>query len=438
MWALKRTSLNVLQEKRLQEMLRYAKTHSPWYKKQLQHIDADHFTLQQLHEIPIMTKRDLMDHWDDIVTDRSLKLEKAGPFLMEETGYDLYKGYHLFASGGSSGRRGMFVWSSLEIAVCLEGVYRYLYRDEFSKIAPKTAPSVVSVAAKKPVHLSETLFALPVLPSMRSLALSALDPIENLVKALNDFKPTYLNGYPSVLSRLALQAIKGRLTISPKRILVGAEPLLPALITNIQTAWPDVIIINQWGSTDAGSHAVACDKSHGLLHLLEDLVIVEAVDKHFHHIQPGTKSEQVLITNLYRKSMPVFRYVLDDRITPVAHFCPCGSKFKLIGSIDGRLEDNFVYGNVLICAEVFENEIMPEPGIDEYQIFQTKQGAKVWLVPNKGACIKTEQLTMRLKKALKSQGVPDPHISIQLVDHLERHPETGKLKRFRPLYTPRL
>ena len=431
--AMSRSQIEALQTSRLQEILTFAKAHAPWYEKRFKDIDTHNFELSNLSQLPMMNKRDLMDNWDGIVTDQSVKLDEASSFLMHETGYDLFHGHHLFASGGSSGRRGMFVWGADELATCLASVYRYQYRDEYQMASPYERFLVASVAATKPVHLSETVLALPVIPNMQSVALSALDPIDVLVKSLNDCQPTHLNGYPSVIARLALQAIKGRLNISPQRILVGAEPLLSNMIYSIKEAWPHVIINNNWGSTDAGIHAIACDYSNEFLHLNEDLVIVEPVDEHNRPVLAGQRSEKVLVTNLYRKSLPIFRYEMDDRILMIEEPCACGAKFKLIGAIDGRKEDDFIYDKVTVIAEVFENIIMLEPGIDEYQVFQTVKGADIFIVPERHFNIDKDKMKKALESQFKTLGIAEPSVQIHLVEQLKRHPETGKLKRFKCL-----
>jgi phenylacetate-CoA ligase len=425
--------IKLLQERKLKDMLAYAKEHSPWYKQSLAHIDVDKFKIADFEKIPIMNKRELMDNWNEIVTDKNLKLGKASSFLMAETDYDLFHGYHLFASGGSSGRRGMFVWSSDEVAETLAGFYRYRYRDDLHLQNINEPSKVVSVAAIKPVHFSETLFSLPLLPSMETLSLSALSPVDEVVDALNKYQPNHLNGYPSVIARLAAKAIKGDLNISPRRILVAAEPLLPNMLELMKSAWKGVIITNAWGSTDAGTHAVSCDHSKGNLHLMEDLVIVEPVDANNNPVAVGVTSTKILITNLHRKSMPIFRYEMDDTVRFLDEKCVCGSNHKLIGAIDGRKEDDFIYGDIIVIAELFENTIMPEEGIDEYQVFQTETGADIRLVPEKGTNIDHNKMQKDLVLQLEELGLKSPRISIKSVRQLERHADTGKLKRFNTL-----
>jgi len=58
-----------------------------------------------------MTKDDLMANWDRVVTDRRLTLDLVEGHLaaLESDAY-LFDQVHAVASGGSTGRRGIFVY----------------------------------------------------------------------------------------------------------------------------------------------------------------------------------------------------------------------------------------------------------------------------------------------------------------------------------------
>jgi len=71
-WPLER--LHRLRDERLRALLRAAKARSPWHGKRLAGVDVDAVTGADLTGIPTMTKTDVMEHWDEIVTDRRLTL----------------------------------------------------------------------------------------------------------------------------------------------------------------------------------------------------------------------------------------------------------------------------------------------------------------------------------------------------------------------------
>ncbi len=418
------------QGRALRKLLKHAKQHSPYYQTHLAHIDPDNFSLADLCQLPVMTKKEVMENWNEIVTDRNLTLEKASEFLMNQTQPELLDNqYHLTATGGSSGIRGLFAWSVEEFILFTAIFFRYQYRDEFTHYTEDSPPLVMAaITAEKPVHLSRFVFTIPLLPDMKMVLLPATTPLAMMVEKLNLHQPTHLIGYTSEIYQLAKEACQKRLNINPLRISVNSEPLFPEMLETIKKAW-NVPVINMWGSSDGGPHAQNCDYSDHL-HINEDFIILEAVDENYQPVSEGKEAAKVLITNLFHQTMPLFRYELDDRITILEEPCPCGSAFRLVKSIQGRNDESFLYANnIEVIPEVFENIIFPESGISEYQVFQTKSGAVVNLIAS-DLPLDITKLHRQLVKVYKNLGFKHPHIEIKIVNQLNRHPETGKLKRF--------
>src|SRR3954463_12596505 len=110
-WPLER--LHRLRDERLRALLRTAKARSPWHAERLPGGDVHAGTGADLAAIPTMTKTDVMEHWDEIVTDRRLTLELAEAHLervaSEGPAYLLGE-CQVVTTGGSSGRRGVFAW----------------------------------------------------------------------------------------------------------------------------------------------------------------------------------------------------------------------------------------------------------------------------------------------------------------------------------------
>src|SRR6516164_1296049 len=82
---------------------------SPWHRQRLRDIDAAAFTEDDLPSLPTMTKDDLMDNFEAVVTDPRLTPDVVGAYVedLPENLY-LFDRYLVVASGGSSGRRGVF------------------------------------------------------------------------------------------------------------------------------------------------------------------------------------------------------------------------------------------------------------------------------------------------------------------------------------------
>src|SRR4029453_17653935 len=91
--------------------LRTAISSSPWHRRRRAGVDPDGFEEADLAGLPPMTKDDLMANWDQVVADRRLGLDLVDGHLagLESDAY-LLERFHAVASGGSSGRRGIFVY----------------------------------------------------------------------------------------------------------------------------------------------------------------------------------------------------------------------------------------------------------------------------------------------------------------------------------------
>ena len=69
--------------------------------------------------------------------------------------------------------------------------------------------------------------------------------------------------------------------------------------------------------------------------------------------------------------------------------------------------------------------------IVEYQVLQTANGVEVLLRTSEE--IDAPALAAKLTTVLGRLGLRNASPAITLVDHIERHPQSGKIKRFVPL-----
>jgi phenylacetate-CoA ligase len=101
-WPLER--LHRVRDERLRALLRTARARSPWHRRRLTGIDLDAVTGAELAAVPTMSKADVMEHWDEIVTDRRLTLELAEAHLERVVSQGpayLLGEYQVVTSGGS-------------------------------------------------------------------------------------------------------------------------------------------------------------------------------------------------------------------------------------------------------------------------------------------------------------------------------------------------
>ena len=414
----------------LRALLRTAAERSPWYRKRLSGIDVDRLDEAAVTELPVLTKAELMEHFDDIVTDRRVTLAGLDRHLaaVEADGY-LFGRYSALTSGGSSGQRGVFVydWDAWAVfwLTCVRTVLRVRNAD------PDLAGRPAVLASVTAAHVSHATAAMARTfsnPRMTAVRLPVTLPAEEIVAGLNEVQPDYLLVYPSVLHALAHEAAAGRLRIAPRRVMAGAEPLLPEIRTAAEQAW-GTKVINVYGTSEGGGTAVGC--AHGGTHVSEDQLILEPVDLAGRPVPAGERSAKIYLTNLYNPVLPLIRYEITDEITVLPGPCPCGSAHRRIADVQGRLDDVFTYGTKSVHPHVFRAALSREPDVIEYQVRQTPAGAAIAV--RCGAPASLDALRDHVTAALARAGLDRPEVTIEVVHRFERPGGPAKLRRFFPL-----
>src|SRR5580700_6005709 len=339
--------------RRLRELVRIAMERSPWYRKRLSGVDIDHLDESALAELPVLTKAELMEHFDDIVT-----------------------------------------------------------AAHFSHATAAMARTFSS-------------------PRMTTVRLPVTLRTEEIVAGLNNLQPDFMTVYPSVLHALAHEAAAGRLRIAPRRVLAGAEPLLPEIRAAAELAW-GVKVINIYGTSEGGGTAVGCDR--GSTHISEDQLIVEPVDLAGRPVLPGERAAKIYLTNLYNPVLPLIRFEITDEVTVLPGPCPCGSAHRRIADVQGRLDDVFTYQDRRVHPHLFRTALGREAGIVEYQVRQTPAGAAIAV--RCSAPVSLDGLRDRIAAGLAGAGLERPQVTVEIVDRFERPGGPAKLKRFIPLEAP--
>lgn len=115
-----RPKLIEYQARQLEALRRHAYAHSPFYR---------HFheglIERPLEELPVLTKTMVMEHFEDLVTDRRIRLRGVEEHLARAGPADRYLGrYTVSATSGSSGKRGFFLFDAGEWTVLLGSYLR--------------------------------------------------------------------------------------------------------------------------------------------------------------------------------------------------------------------------------------------------------------------------------------------------------------------------
>jgi phenylacetate-coenzyme A ligase PaaK-like adenylate-forming protein len=421
-----REQLATHQQDRLRALLRHAVEQSEFHARRLAAVDPDRFEVGDLGALPVMSKSDMMASFDQIVTDHRLnrKLVEDQLQAAHTAPSLLLNEYVCLASGGSSGVRGVFVQTVGAYAEFVASLMRRPVADMIAAGGPPPEGLVIAlVAAGSAVH-STGLGAATSSGPVRLLAAPATLPLTVLVERLNALQPPTLMGYPTKLAQLAAEQRAARLRIAPRSVVATSELLTDEDRAAITAAF-GVPVTNQFASTEG---LVGRSEPGGtVLRFATDMCLVELVDEDNQPVAEPTPSSKVLLTNLHNHTQPLIRYELTDRFIP--H--PALADGHTRAMVDGRADELFHYPGAVIHPLVLRTVLVATPTVTEYQIHQTQTGIHADIVLD--SPVLPTALANSLTRNLQHAGLPDPTVTISVVDHIQRHLDTGKARRFIPL-----
>jgi phenylacetate-CoA ligase len=418
------------QRERLRTLLARAIAQSPFHARRLAGIDPGRFELADLARLPVMTKEQMMAGFDELATDRRLthaRVEQHLAVSAEEPSL-LFGDYVCLASGGSSGLRGIFTQTIEEF---VEFVASFLGPRVAAPAASGAPPPggilVAIVGAASPIHASGfgAAAAAGGYP-LRTVSAPATLPVAELVQRLNQAQPLVLQAHTSKLALLADERRAGRLRIAPVSVTAMGELLNDGQRAAIGGAF-GVPPVNQFTSTEG--LAGQSDPGGEVISFASDMCITELVDDDNQPVPDGTPSAKVLLTNLYNHTQPLIRYELTDRFTRQPAVPGHG---HLRATVQGRADDTFRYGNTTVDPLVIRTVMVRTPAALEYQVRQTSRGIDVAVVAD--GPLDHAALAAALGHSLRTAGLPHPRVNVQQVADVARHPETGKARRFIPLW----
>lgn len=253
------------------KLRKYAYGNSPFYQRF--HNGMGSCPLEQL---PVLTKKDLMENFDEVITDRCIKLADLYSHIALLAGNEKYLNkYSVSSTSGSTGLKGIFPFDDNEWALALASYLRASSWADVSLGLTKRL-KVAVVGSTTPWHVSSRIGISLNSWWVPTINMDTADPIEQTVRKLNEFKPQCLMGYPSAVRLLAEQQINGNLRISPTAIFCTSEVLTEDSRARIFMAF-GVQPFNVYASTETAGFASECSRHSGM-HIYEDLVITEVVD----------------------------------------------------------------------------------------------------------------------------------------------------------------
>jgi phenylacetate-coenzyme A ligase PaaK-like adenylate-forming protein len=421
---------------RLDRLVAFARESSPFYRRAYARLPQ---AVPALNALPAVDKRELMAHFDDWATDRHVTLAAVSAFLADprRIGARFLGRYHAWKSSGTSGPPGIFVHDGDAIAIYdallaaqLHGMSwnasaaaRVLASGGRAALVVATGEHFASVASWERMCRA--------FPAMRARCFSILAPLPRLVAQLNDYRPAFLAGYPSVLALLARERRAGRLAIAPAMVWAGGEHLAPAMRADIEGAF-GCPLANEYGASECLSIAHECRE--GWQHLHSEWVLLEAIDRDGSPTHPGQLSDDCLLTNLANRVQPIVRYRLGDRILMSPRRCGCGSPLPAF-RVEGRTEDTLALATergalVRLTPLALGTVAEREAGAHRFQIAQVGRSRLALRFEARGAgppAAVRRNVARALHDYLASQSLPQVEL-VQDPSPPRADPRSGKLR----------
>ncbi len=351
---------------RLKMLVTHSKKYSAFFRKHYSEIDENNFTLEDL---PPVSKPELMQCYEDWVTDPdvtydgviryvSSPIETRGPYLGK---------YAAIMTSGTSGVPMPMVRDSCHNIVhgalmqtrLLRGIDEHLSDPKYNKIAAITFvdPAVSSYSSFLKIKTLNPEY------SDNMLAIPIQDGSERMIEKLNEFQPDFLTAYPSIMGPLVNAAEEGKLSIHPKAIGFSAEVLSLETYRRVKAVF-NCPVLNNYCSTEGGEAAMSCDA--GNLHINDDWVIIEPVDRNGNPVKDGEWSEGVYITDLSNYVQPIIRYYMSDSVK-VTRTCECGAHFPVM-DIKGRVLDDILIDGKRLSGIVISYTLHDVKDLYTYQL----------------------------------------------------------------------
>jgi phenylacetate-CoA ligase len=193
------------------------------------------------------------------------------------------------------------------------------------------------------------------------------------LQAITENEATVLVCTPTYALRLAEVAAEYSIDIansSIKRVICAGEPgaNIPSTKKRIEDCW-GAKCFDHTGMTEVGPTGFECESQPAGIHLIESEFLIEVIDPITEKPLPEGEKGELVITNLGRYSMPVFRYRTGDLVKLNPAPCDCGRTFiRADGGILGRVDDMFVVRGINVFPSAIENIIRNHPHVAEFRV----------------------------------------------------------------------
>ncbi|MFA6085014.1 phenylacetate--CoA ligase family protein [Mucilaginibacter sp.] len=399
--------IEVIQEKKLKELLVYLSKHSPFYKELFSKHQVNINEIKSVADlslIPVTTKDDLQRQNDDflcipavdVIEYMSTSGTLGSPVTIALTENDLNR----------------LAYNEYNSFLCAEGtkhdIYQLMLTLDRQFMAGIAYYSGIRKLGAGMVRLG------PGVPALQWETIKRL-------------KPTAIVAVPSFILKLIQFAKETGIDINQtsvkKAICIGenirnTDFSLNILGKKITEAW-DIQLFSTYASTEMQTAFTECAQGKGG-HYQPELLIVELLDENNQPVAPYTPGE-VTITTLGVEGMPLLRYKTGDICMFFDEPCECGRTSLRLSSIIGRKKQMIKFkGTTLYPPALFdllnEREEILDFVIEVYSNEIGLDQVLLYLVPAED----NEECDHRIRAYLQARLRVSPHIKYVTVEEIQK------------------
>jgi phenylacetate-coenzyme A ligase PaaK-like adenylate-forming protein len=383
-----------------------------------------------ISDIPSTNRKKLTESYEEWLCDNRIKLSDITAFTSDPNniGTLFHNKYLVFKTSGTTGLplTTLYDRQALNVFHAVYHSIKFANKEDFQTY--KNA-RIAYVCAKGFLMANGLCYAndpARFLTRNTKMLVDQSQPIQEMVKELNEFKPGVLRSFPTTLELLADERKAGRLRITPSLVTASGEDLSDEVREYLMKSFG--CPVHSWYiSTEAGVIASECALRR--YHLNEDWIIVEPIDSNGNHVPDGQFSDKILLTNLSNFTQPFIRYEVSDRVALHSNEpCQCGNPapwIEIQGRSDAVAHFDTPNGKVKVTPWLFHSMLIGKTEIRRYQfVIQSGNVIEVRLEAN-DRCAAFALVCESLTQKLKAMGAD---VSIKLSDDLPKIDVSGKFQ----------
>jgi phenylacetate-CoA ligase len=315
------SEIEAYQNEKLRLLVRDAYENVPYYRKRWKSLKIspdDIKSRDDLVKLPVLTKEDVRENFDRIVSRKASKRDLVFRHTSGTTG----KALHFYTTKAAIAFQWAVWWRHrLRFGLELESWH-----------ANFTGKRVVPLEQRTPPYWR---WNAPIHQALLTMHHLTPGKINSVMEFLNSHRFEFYSGYPSIIHMLAVNAREAglRLQVAPRAVVTGAENMLDFQRRDIHQ-FTGAILTDQYGCSEGCGNASHCPKF--VYHEDFEFGILEGVER-----TPGDPVKAILCTGFACDDFPFIRYEVGDSGVwqPQATRCACGRSSRVLLRIEGRQDD---------------------------------------------------------------------------------------------------